>query len=200
MHSVARRRRREGASSTSVRREARSPRRSSRTPTSSTLLRLPRYVVDHLVAGPIGRALVQASDAGAIVWGASAGAIALGGGVDVSGDDGPGVYPGLAWIDAAVFPLFQGRWEDVAAHLPAAIQRTRPRPRRGALELRRLVGPRIAGRVPDTYTANQVRAVPHERAIVANPPRWQRFSALPPFPDELRAWWWNAERGQSRVV
>ena len=52
---------------------------------------------------------MQASGAGAVVWGASAGAIALGvGGVDVSGDDGPEVYPGLAWIDAAVFPHFQG--------------------------------------------------------------------------------------------
>ncbi len=62
-----------------------------------------------------------------------------------------------------------------------------------------MVRQRIAGRVPDTYTANKVLAVPHEGAIVANP-RWQRFSALPPFPDELWAWWWNAERGQSRVV
>ena len=159
-----------------------------------------RYLVDHLAAGPIGEALVQASDAGAVVWGASAGAIALGvGGVDVSGDDGPEVYPGLAWLDAAVFPHFQGRWEDVEAHLPARLNEQDQGQDVKLLERRPLVRERIAVRVPVTAMASQLLAVPHEGALVADP-GWQRFSVLPPFSDDVGAWWWNAERGRTRVV
>ena len=57
----------------------------------------------------------------------------------------------------------------------------------------------VAAAVPDTEGANQVLVVPHEGAVVADP-GWQRFSALPPFPHEVGAWWWEVQQGQRRIV
>ncbi|HEX2274357.1 MAG TPA: Type 1 glutamine amidotransferase-like domain-containing protein [Acidimicrobiales bacterium] len=160
-----------------------------------------RYLVDYLAAGPTGEALVQASDAGAVVWGASAGAIALGvGAVDESGDDGPELYPGLGWIDAAVFPHFQGRWGDVQAGLPAGLNEQGDSHHTELLELHSLVCQTIAARVPDAGSINRrVLVLPHEGAIVADP-GWQRFSALPPFPEAVGAWWSDAEQGRRRIA
>jgi hypothetical protein len=62
------------------------------------------------------------------------------------------------------------------------------------LQLRPVVRQTIAGRVEDTDTVNQVLVVPHDGALVADP-GWQRLSALPPFPDDVGAWRWDAERG-----
>lgn len=160
-----------------------------------------RYLVDYLAAGSTGEALVQASDAGAVVWGASAGAIALGvGAVDESGDDGPELYPGLGWIDAAVFPHFQGKREDVQAGLPAGLNEQGDSHHTELLELHSLVRQTIATRVPDAGTVNRrVLVLPHEGAIVADP-GWQRFSALPPFPQAVGAWWSEAEQGWRRIA
>lgn len=130
----------------------------------------PRYLVDYL-AGAIGEALVRASDAGAVVWGASAGAIALGtGGVDVSGDDGPTMYPGLGWIDAKIVPHYQGNWDRVEADLGAGSTGSPP-----------------------------LLVVPHEGAVVAEP-GWKEFNPLAPFPSEIGAWWCAAHKQRHRIA
>lgn len=136
-----------------------------------------RYLVDYLASGPVGEALVRASDAGAVVWGASAGAIALGtGGVDLSGDDGPTVSPGLGWLDVDVLPHFQGKWDDVLT--PRAVQ----------------------VRVEATGTVDRrVLLVPHEGAVLAHP-GWQELSGLPPFPVHIGAWWWRADEAPRRIA
>lgn len=160
-----------------------------------------RYLVDYLGAGQIGDALVQASDAGAVIWGASAGAVALGaGGMDLSGDDGPEIYPGLSWIDAAVFPHFHGRWEDVHPRLPAGFDQDDEGHHSELLELHPLVRLRRAARFGDVDIVNrQTLVVPHEGALVADP-GWQQFSTLAPFPHAVGAWWWDAAQGRRRIA
>lgn len=121
----------------------------------------PRYVIDYLAGTPVGKALVAASDAGAVVWGASAGAMALGvGGVDPSGDDGPAFYPGLGWVEAAVFPHYQGDPHQVDMHVPL----------RGHLN-------------------EPVLLVPHEGVVLAER-GWNRFTQFVADPVGVGPWWW----------